>query len=807
MQKYNPKISAFQTVIDVNNPFDREVLFLLKRIKTGKSSAKVNQYRKAIESGQKDKAEKIKKQLPAYTFSGTFSKRNNKHIKEYSHLICLDFDNFKSIDEVKKYKENILENPFIFSSFISPSGTGLKVVVKVKSGKDDHLSYFLALQDFFNDEHFDKSGKDIARLCFESYDPDIFINPNCESWDEKKEFGHYNYEDSEHKVNVPITSDYEIINLLEKWFHKNKGMQSGNRNTHIYHYAIALNKYGISESSALNHLTSYSEPGFTVSEIEATTKGVYKRYKTEHKTLFFNDNDAEKNIKKSMYDGDTKKSIVSKFGNDIDDIEIVIENIKSGDQVGNFWKLSKNNAITLVPHKFKVFLEQNNYLKYYPQGGKTFVFIQKDKAIIEEVSDQMIKDFVLYNLHSRTDIGFSPYDYMARNPNFFVDRFLSLIGTAEIDFRKDTLTECYLYYNNCAVKVTKDKVEEIDYFDLEGYVWRNQVIDRNYIKIDSEDAVYKKFIKNVSGGEHENYKAFQTVIGYLLHSFKNNANNKAIILNDEMISDDPNGGSGKGIFWNALSKMKKVSSIDGKTFDFNNSFPYQTVSTDTQILVFDDVKKNFRFENLFSAITEGVTIEYKGKDAIKIPVEQSPKIMITTNYTVGGSGGSHIRRKHEVEFTTHYNSDHTPEDDFGHLFFDDWNESEWNKFDSYMIHCLQLFLKNGLIESTFKNIELRKFINETNSEFLEWCESRELKLNTRYYRGDELNKFLTEYPDYAPGSRYALSAKSFKKYIDKYAHLKGWDSENEKDMIGRYTIFTTGNDEEAKDEFGEPPPF
>jgi hypothetical protein len=52
--------------------------------------------------------------------------------------------------------------------------------------------------------------------------------------------------------------------------------------------------------------------------------------------------------------------------------------------------------------------------------------------------------------------------------------------------------------------------------------------------------------------------------------------------------------------------MKKVSTIDGKTFDSNKSFPYQTVSSDCQVLAFDDVRKNFNFESLFSIITEGL---------------------------------------------------------------------------------------------------------------------------------------------------------------------------------------------------------
>src|SRR5690606_37542738 len=136
----------------------------------------------------------------------------------------------------------------------------------------------------------------------------------------------------------------------------------------------------------------------------------------------------------------------------------------------------------------------------------------------------------------------------------------------------------------------------------------------------------------ISGQSKDRYNTFKSLIGYLLHSYKNSANNKAIILNDEKISDNPNGGSGKGLLTAAIGKMKKLSVIDGKNFDFGKSFPYQTVSTDTQVLSFDDARQNFKFEQLFSLITEGITLEYKAKDAIKLSIEDSPKIVISTNY-------------------------------------------------------------------------------------------------------------------------------------------------------------------------------
>ena len=135
---------------------------------------------------------------------------------------------------------------------------------------------------------------------------------------------------------------------------------------------------------------------------------------------------------------------------------------------------------------------------------------------------------------------------------------------------------------------------------------------------------------------------------------------------------------------NALSQLKKLVVIDGKSFNFERSFAYQLVSADTQILCFDDVRKHFDFERLFSVVTEGLTLEKKNKDAIKIPFSKSPKITITTNYAIKGAGNSFERRKWELELNQYYTKDYTPMDEFGKLMFGEWDDNEWCQFDIYI---------------------------------------------------------------------------------------------------------------------------
>ncbi len=181
-------------------------------------------------------------------------------------------------------------------------------------------------------------------------------------------------------------------------------------------------------------------------------------------------------------------------------------------------------------------------------------------------------------------------------------------------------------------------------------------------------------------------------------------------------------------------------------------------------MVFDDVKKNFAFEQLFSVITEGITLEKKNKDAIHIPANRSPKVVINTNYTIGGVGGSFIRRKFEVELSSHFGAHHTPFDEFGRMLFDDWNGAEWDKFHTFMIGCVQYFLTNGLVKHEFTNLAVRKYIKETCSEFVEWATPENIAMGQRLEKSVLYKNFIEEYSDLAKFT----SQRKFTSWLEAY---------------------------------------
>jgi VirE N-terminal domain/Primase C terminal 2 (PriCT-2) len=164
--------------------FEPTIESVLNEIKSDKYKTQINGLRKKLENGDKDYYDNYKKQLPAVTFSACFNKKRlNENIKNYNSLIVIDIDKL-DIDKIKENYNHLLNDEYVFSFWRSPSNKGFKGLVsiefKVENLELDHMhkSAFKKLADYFLKKYgiiLDKSGSDIPRLCFQSYDTDLII--------------------------------------------------------------------------------------------------------------------------------------------------------------------------------------------------------------------------------------------------------------------------------------------------------------------------------------------------------------------------------------------------------------------------------------------------------------------------------------------------------------------------------------------------------------------------------------------------------------------------------------------------------
>ncbi|HEU0273181.1 MAG TPA: BT4734/BF3469 family protein [Candidatus Udaeobacter sp.] len=171
-------VSTFQRATDTE-PQDHDVETILSAIRAGgKSKQLIERIRKV--AWDKAGAAQLKGKLPAFTWSGRFTKRSNDALVEHSGLICADLDNLG--DELPIVRAQLESSPYVWVIFLSPSGTGLKVIFRVPADVARHAGSFRAIEKHVMEltgKQIDQACKDVARLCFMSYDPDIYINDNA----------------------------------------------------------------------------------------------------------------------------------------------------------------------------------------------------------------------------------------------------------------------------------------------------------------------------------------------------------------------------------------------------------------------------------------------------------------------------------------------------------------------------------------------------------------------------------------------------------------------------------------------------
>lgn len=714
----------------------------------------------------KNKYDLEKKKLPLIGWSGTFTTRGNDNLIDFSGFASLDYD--KVFDGFDTLIKKVNKDEHTFASFITPSGVGLKVLVKIPfvDNDSDYKSFYFELQKRYDKyAKTDESTKDISRASFVSYDPDLYVNNDSLMFTDR--FIPKIIESQ--SVGVKLTDMGEVANRLLIWFNK-KWTTGKDRNNHLFILCSSFNDYGVDKSIALEYCLSYVDSTFNEREIIKLVDSAYKKsenFGTKH----FEDSEKKSFVKNMVFSGASKEHIKKQ----IDVSDELIDELEREIPEDIFWEITDRGKIKISFFRFDRYLKNKGISKFFQdKESASYDFIIKDDNFINWIDSSRIKDIVKKDLLDRGYV--EVWDNMAGNTKFFSRESLSMLDTIEVNYKRDTKKESFLYYKNHAIKTTAKNIEILEYKDINDLIWTKQIVDREIHLKDESDGIFKRFIWLISGEDKERYYTLKSVIGYLLHSYQNDSKPKAIIFNDEMLSDDiPNGGSGKGLIHKAIGHIKNVVVEDGKRFDPKAQFAYQKVNKDTQIFLMDDVGRNFNFESLFSIVTEGMTVEKKGKDSFQIPFNESPKLSITTNYTVQGEGASFNRRVFEVEIANYFNDKHTPEDEFGHQFFSEWDSKEWHKFDNFMIRCLQYFLKYGLIESKKVNLELRKLRNSVGAEFMEFMEIQNLK-NYRVGRKEFRDMFNDKYKHIA---RFNTPQK-FNKKVKDYCEFYNIDLEESK---------------------------
>lgn len=257
----------------------KTIPMILEEIKTGKYKHAIIYLRKSLSENKMEAYEKAKKSLPAFTPSGKFvGGRKMNFLEEYSNIIILDIDKLQP-EQLAKVNHSARQCEYTYACFISPSGNGLKILVKVSSTKAEHKETFLAIQDHYEkllNLEIDKSGKDITRLCFYSWDENLFINENATVFESETK-----QSSQAELVEVPklktatvtATDSEAIYNHCIKFTEKKVQFVNGSRNVFVHQLACNLNRKGISLQEALTFILN--DFGYDEKEVTQTINSAY----------------------------------------------------------------------------------------------------------------------------------------------------------------------------------------------------------------------------------------------------------------------------------------------------------------------------------------------------------------------------------------------------------------------------------------------------------------------------------------------------------------------------------------------------
>jgi hypothetical protein len=159
---------------------------ILEAIRTSRYQSQVNTLRRILAHQGKAAYDRAKAHLPAVTFGGTFlPTRGNAYLQQHSGIVHMDLDD---LADVAATKQALRTDPHVVYVFVSPSAIGLKAGIHVPIVDDDqgYKHAWHTVRAAYEQQYgvtWDPSGKDVSRLCFVSYDPELSMNLDAEIFD------------------------------------------------------------------------------------------------------------------------------------------------------------------------------------------------------------------------------------------------------------------------------------------------------------------------------------------------------------------------------------------------------------------------------------------------------------------------------------------------------------------------------------------------------------------------------------------------------------------------------------------------
>ena len=204
-----------------------------------------------------------KSKLPGVSF-GKFEKRGDKYLQEYSPILAFDIDNISSYKETLNLLSKTKDLDYVFCSFPSVSGLGLRILINTKSTKASHKEYYVFILELLENDlggncNIDKSTKNISRLWY--YEPvlpiEFYLNEQSRTIElpkKRKKVNSLRKNDSK-RDEVELT-DIQAINLCHEII-LSRNIEG--RNNSLMQLAKLASEFGVGKDTIISVGLSYED--------------------------------------------------------------------------------------------------------------------------------------------------------------------------------------------------------------------------------------------------------------------------------------------------------------------------------------------------------------------------------------------------------------------------------------------------------------------------------------------------------------------------------------------------------------------
>jgi hypothetical protein len=386
----------------------------------------------------------------------------------------------------------------------------------------------------------------------------------------------------------------------------------------------------------------------------------------------------------------------------------------------SFYQLNDFDEVETCPTKYADFLKQENFIRISTADDKIQLLKNTNNVVDFYNHKTDIVSFLESEINETNDKADAVRNKIARDNTNVLQQSFYLLEPNPLKYYKDTRTSFGLPFENGFFyfdEVGTMEIKRKEYSDVNGFFTPHPIQKRQFEYTDVKGD-FELFIQRISTGvkeysnttidDRKTIQAFHSMIGYLCHNFKIRDTTQAIILTDEGANDETrNGRRGKSLIGDAVKQVAKVLQKAGDEFRGDYIHNYAELDKSYNCYLVDDIPAKFNFNHLYTPITQGINVQPKGKQAVQIEFEDSPKFLITSNWLIryDENEASTNARFTEYKIKPYYNINHRPKNEFEKLFFDEWDCVEWNKYYSFIFRCVNCYLKQGIITIKYDKTE------------------------------------------------------------------------------------------------------